>query len=121
MEAKVVEDIEKQMVRRFLWDNKVPGTNAGTMAAAVPGSVNARPAAGFLEESQVNDSFHCQRGGIQRHQDGPGCLKSLGGIKTKWQMHKGGVYPLRQWKTAGSLSEKLGSWVTPEEGRRVGL
>ena len=121
LEAKTVEDNEKQIVRRLLWVGKFPGIRVETRAAAAPGPTPAGPAAVFLEENQVNSSLPCQAGRIKWHQYGPGCLKSLGGIKTKWQMHKGGVYPLRQWKTAGSLSEKLGSWVTPEEGRRVGL
>ena len=37
MEAKIVEDIEKQMIRKLLWDSKVLGTSADTRAAAAPG------------------------------------------------------------------------------------
>ena len=55
LEAKIVEDIEKQMVRRLLCDGKVPGTSMGTRAAASPGPAPARPAARVLVESQVNN------------------------------------------------------------------
>ena len=37
LEAKIVEDIEKQMVRRVHWDGKVPGASAGTRAVAASG------------------------------------------------------------------------------------
>ena len=66
------------MVRGLLWDGKVPGTSLGTGVAAAPCS---EPAAGYLEENQINSSLPCQTGRIEWHQDGPGCLKSLGGIK----------------------------------------
>ena len=36
LEAKIIEDIVKQTVRRLCWDSKVPGTCAGTKAAAAP-------------------------------------------------------------------------------------
>ena len=89
--------LKNQRVRRGLKDNKVPGTSMGTRAAAAPGLVPARPAAGFLEESQVNSSLPCQTGKFEQHQDGPGCLKCLGEIRAKWQTHRGGVHPLRLW------------------------
>ena len=36
-EAKIVEDVEKQMIRRLYWDSKVPRTSVGTKAAVVSG------------------------------------------------------------------------------------
>ena len=66
MEAKTVEDIEKQMVRRLPWDSKVPGTREGTRAAAAPDPAPSGPAAGFLEESQINSSIPCQTGRIEK-------------------------------------------------------
>ena len=47
-------------------------------------------------------------------------LEVAGGIKTKWEMHRGGVHLLGLWTPAGSLPEKLGSQVMPGEGRRIG-
>ena len=93
MEAKTIEDIENQTVRRLLWDNKVPETSAETRAAAAPGPVPAGSAVGFLAKSQVSSSLPCQTERFEQHQDGPGCLKSLGRIRTKWQTHRGGVHP----------------------------
>ena len=62
---KIVEALKNQAVRRLLWDDKVPGTSVGTRAAAASGPETARPAAGFLEESQVNGSLPCQTGRIE--------------------------------------------------------
>ena len=45
---KISEDIEKQTMRRVLWDGKVPGICTGTKAAAAPG---LSPAVGQGEES----------------------------------------------------------------------
>ena len=45
---KIVEDIEKQTVRRLCWDAKVPGICAGTKATEAPHPV---PATGYREES----------------------------------------------------------------------
>ena len=46
---KIVEDIEKQTVRRLCWDGKVPRICAGTKAVVPrPGLV---PAEGYREES----------------------------------------------------------------------
>ena len=69
--------LKNQMVRRVFWDNKVPGTSVGTRVAAAPDPVPTRSAARFLEESQVNGSLPCQTR-FEQHQEGPGCLKSLG-------------------------------------------
>ena len=102
MEAKIVEDIKDKMLRRLLLDGKVPETSMGTRVAAALGQVPAGPATGFLEEIQVNNSFLCQTGRIERHQDGPGFLKLLEGIEMKWQMHRGGVHPVRLWPLSGS-------------------
>ena len=71
------------MVRRLLWDGTVPGTSVGTRAPAAAGLVPARPAAEFLEESQINSSLPCQTGRLEQHQGGPGYLKLLGGNKDK--------------------------------------
>ena len=60
--------LKNQMVMRLLWDGKVPGTSAGTRAAA----------AGFLEDSLANGSLSCQTGRFEQHQDRLGCFKSLG-------------------------------------------
>ena len=38
----------------------------------------------------------------------------------KWETHKGCRHPLGLWTLARSLPEKLGSWVSPGEGIRVG-
>ena len=78
-------------------------------------------AAGSLEESHINSSLPYQTRRIEQHQDGPGCLKLLQGIKTKWEKHRGGVHPLELWTVARSLPEKLESWVTPGEETRVEL
>ena len=37
LEAKIVDNIEKQVVRRLLWDGEVPGTSSGTRAAVAHG------------------------------------------------------------------------------------
>ena len=110
VEAKIVEDGENKKVRRLLWDDKVPGTSAGTRMAA----------AGFLEESQVDSFLPCQTRRFEQHQDRHGCFKSLGEIKMKWQTHRGSVHPLRLWTLARSSPEKLESRVMPGEGRKVG-
>ena len=57
LEAKIVEYIEKQMVKRLCWDSKVPWSSAETRAAAAP---SPAPATGSLEESQFNSSLPCQ-------------------------------------------------------------
>ena len=38
LEVKIVEDIEKQMVRRFHWDGKDPGTKAAAVPNLAPGT-----------------------------------------------------------------------------------
>ena len=43
LKVKIVEDIEKQTVRRFLWGTKFLGISTGTKAAVAPGLA---PAAG---------------------------------------------------------------------------
>ena len=43
---KIVEDIQKQLVRRSRWDPKFPVICAGTKAAVAPGPA---PATGYLE------------------------------------------------------------------------
>ena len=45
---KIVEDIEKQMVRRLCWDSKVSGICTGTWAAV---SSRPSPTAGYWVES----------------------------------------------------------------------
>ena len=45
--------MKNQTVRRVLQDNKVPGTSAGTRAAAGPSLAPTGSAARFLRESQV--------------------------------------------------------------------
>ena len=47
-------------------------------------------------------------------------LKVASGNRDEVGDTQGGIYPLGLWTPAMSLSEKLGSWVTPGEGRRVG-
>ena len=69
------------MVRRVLKDNKVPGTSTGTRADEAP-SRAAGSVAGFLGESRVNGSLHCQAR-LEQHRQRPGCLKSQGGNKDK--------------------------------------
>ena len=44
----------------------------------------------------------------------------LKGIEMKCETQRGSIHPLGLWMLARSLPEKLGSWVTPGEGRRVG-
>ena len=78
------------------------------------------PTSESLDESQINSSLPSHTGRIEWHQDGPGCLKSLGGIKMKWEVHRGGVHPPRLWMVTRSLPEKLGSRMMPGEGGRVG-
>ena len=53
-DQKVQRTLRKQKVRGLLQDKKVPGTNAGTRAAAAPGPPLAGPATGLLGESRVN-------------------------------------------------------------------
>ena len=48
-------------------------------------------------------------------------LEVTGGIKTQWETHRGGVPQLGLWSLAGTIPEKLGSWVTSGDGRRGGL
>ena len=57
--GQIVEDIEKETVRRLHGDSKVPGTSVGTKAAAAPGLV---PTAGSLEEREMNSSLPYQTG-----------------------------------------------------------
>ena len=64
------------------------GTSVGTSAAIEPGPVPSRSATGFLGESQVNGSYHCQTR-FELYQGRPGCLRLLGRISMKWQTHRG--------------------------------
>ena len=57
LKAKIVEDIEKQMVRRLRWDGKVPGICAGTQATVAPGSALVTR---YREESQITNSLRYQ-------------------------------------------------------------
>ena len=41
------------------------------------------------------------------------------GKTAKWQTLRGGLHALRLGTRARSLPEKLGSWETPGEGRRI--
>ena len=109
------------MIRRLLQDNKVPGTSVGTRAIAALGPVPAGSAAGFLGESQVNGSLPCQTR-FEQHRNGPGCLQSLEGIRTKWQTHRGSVHLLRLWTPAGKSWAMAGPETdSPQSGWRVGL
>ena len=92
--------LKNQMVRRVLQDNKDPGTSAGMRVAVAPGPAPAGSAARFLGESQVIGSLPRQTR-FEQYQDSPGCLKLLGGIRTKWQTCRGSVHPLRLWTLAG--------------------
>ena len=39
-------------------------------------------------------------------------MKSLRGIRTKWQTHRGSVHPLRLWRQAGkSWSARNPDWI----------
>ena len=76
------------MVRRLLWDNKVPGTCVGTRVAAAPGLVPSGAAAGFLGESQGNHSLPCQTR-FEQHREGPGSLKLQGRGVGGWGGRKG--------------------------------
>ena len=89
----------------------------GTKATA---SLTLAAATRSLEESEINTSLPYQIQKTKQHKDGLGCLKSLEGIKTKWDTHRGGDHPLGLWTPARSLPEKLGSQVTPGEGRTFG-
>ena len=125
---KIAEDIEKQMIRRLFRNSKlVPGTLARAMTAGVSGLAPGMAAAARAsEESQISNYnftalFPPRAGKSVPHQESPRCLKSLGGIKTHWETHRGSVPQLGLWLLAGTVSEKLGSQVTPGDGRRVGL
>ena len=83
--------------------NHQGNVNSKHRAAAAP---SLEPASGSLDESQVNSFLPCQTERTEWHQNGPGCLKLLGGIKTKWEMHRCGVFPLGLWTAAESLPEK---------------
>ena len=81
------------------------------------------PAQHLLQDTgrRVRSPAHSptRAGRAAQHQEGPGCLKLLGVIETKWDTHRGSIHPLGLWKLATSLPEKLGSWATLGEGRRV--
>ena len=57
-----------------------------------------------------------REGRANKHQEGPRCWMSLGGIEMKWETHRGDVHLLGLWTPA---PEQLGCWETPGEGRRV--
>ena len=54
---KIVQDIEKSMVRRVLKDNKVPGSSAGARVAEDPAG-----AQGLLQDSWERARLGCVRG-----------------------------------------------------------
>ena len=108
---KIVEDIEKQTVKRLHWDGKVPGICAGNQATEAPGPI---PAAGYREEPQNISSLLYQSREGSRRQEGPGDQKYLGGIETKWETHGGGIHLLGLWMPA---PEKLRCLGTSGEGR----
>ena len=110
---KIVDDIEKQMVRRLCWDSKVPGTCMRTKAAAAPGQ-------GLPQDPGSPAPSPTRAGRAAWQPEGSECLKLLGGIETKWETCRGGVHPLGLWTLARSLPEKLGSHVSLAKGRRVG-
>ena len=114
---KIVEDIDKQTVRRLCGNAKVPGICAGTRL--LWSSAQCLPQDTWRRVKSPAPS-PTRAGRAAWHQEGTGCLKSLGGIETKWETHKGGIHPLGLWMQARSLPEKLGSWPTPGEGRRIG-
>ena len=39
----------------------------------------------------------------------------------QWEMHRGSVPLLGLWSPSRTLQKKLGIWVTPGKGKRVGL
>ena len=81
------------MVRRLLWDGKVPGSRA---------------AAGVLKDSQVHGSVPCQAGRIEQHQNGPGCLKCLGGNKDEVADAQGRCSPAETVDTGWVFTREIG-------------
>ena len=92
------------MVRRLLWDNKVPETDKETGVATAPGPEPTGSAAGFWGENQVNGSLPCQTGRSEQHQEKPGCLKSQWGNKDKVPNTQGQCIPaetVHGWEELG--------------------
>ena len=113
---KIVEDIEKQMVRTLCWDSKVPEICTGTQAAVAPCLPQDTARRVRLPAPSPTTAERAAQ-----YQEGSGCWKLLGIIERKWETHKGGLDPLVLWTLGRSLPEKLGSWTTLGEGRSVGL
>ena len=116
---KIVEDIEKQTVRRL----QSPGERS-------LGSVQGPRLLWPLVRCLLQDTGRRVRslapsptraGRAAWHQEGPACWKSLWGLEMNWETHRGGIHPVGLWTPVKSLPEKLGCQVTPGEGRRVGL
>ena len=55
-----------------------------------------------------------REGRANKHQEGPRCWMSLGGIEMKWETHRGGTHLLGLWMLA---PDKCGCQATPGEGR----
>ena len=111
---KIVDDIEKQTVRKMRWDGKVPGIYTGTKAVAAPGP---GPAAGAELEHQF-PPLPEQGGQPSTRRDldaGSHCRGwGRGEIDTKWVTDRGGTHPMGLWTPA---PERLGCQVTPGKGR----
>ena len=77
---KIAKDIEKQTERRLHWDEKVPGICAGTKAAVPPAWCLPKDT---RRRVRAPAPSALRAGRAARHQEGPGCWKSLGEIETK--------------------------------------
>ena len=111
LRPKIAEDIEKQMVRRFHWDTKVPGIYVGTKASVAPGLA---PAIGYEEERYITSSLPYQNREGSLTPGGTWMLEVVGERGMKWETHRGGTHPLGLWTLE---LEKLRCQVKPGEGR----
>ena len=102
---------------RLRWDDKVLRTCTGTKAAVAPGP---DPAAGSLQEKQISISFPYQSREDSPAPGGTWMLEVVGENKYEVGDAQRHCSSTGLWTPASSVPEKLGSWVTLGEGRRVG-
>ena len=108
---KIVEGIDKQMVKRLHCDAKVPGISTGIQVAVALGLCLPQDTWRRVRSPAPSPT---RTGRAAQHQEGLGCWKSLGGIEMKCETHRGGTRPLGLWTLT---PEKLRCQVTPGEGK----
>ena len=78
-------------------------------------------AAGSLEENWISSSLPYQsREDSMALGERPRCLKSLGGIKMKWERPRGGVYPLGVGCRLGHYQRNWGAERQLDKGEELG-